>query len=136
MMRDGFEVSGFDGHAPRNLELSQMPRPFAIGGIRADAWGQRMPDQLLALGEAKTFADVDTKHTREQLQVLGRTRMKGSKLYCPLYVAVPRSAAKKLDRVLIDTALIRQKHIVRLHVPDVLLEDCLNGAREIVRTSA
>lgn len=136
MIRDGFEVSGFDGRAPRGVEFSQMPRPMVIEGVRADAWGQRIPDQLLAVGEAKTVTDVDTKHTREQLKVLGRIRMKGFKVYCPLYVAVPRSAAYKLDRVLIDTGLISEKHIVRLHIPDVLLEDCPDGARETFRTSA
>jgi hypothetical protein len=49
---------------------------------------------------------------------------------CPLYLAVPRSSAYDLDRVLIDTGLIGSKHIVRIHVPDILLVESTHVARQ------
>lgn len=136
MVRDGFVVSGFDGSAPRDRSWSALPTPFTLNGVRADAWGQRPGDGLIAFGEAKTARDVDTAHTRQQLAVLARTRMKGASVPCPVYIAIPRSAAYDLDRVLIDVGLIRTKNIIRLHVPEVLIEEYPHAAREGYRTSA
>lgn len=136
MVRDGFVVSGFDGRAPRGMEWSSLPAPFSYGGIRADAWGQRRASKLLAFGEAKTFADIDNAHTRQQLKILGRIQMKGIHIPCPLYIAIPRSAVYELDNVLIDVGLLGARHIVRLHVPDVLLRDTVYEPNEDSRTSA
>lgn len=136
MEKDGFIVSGFDGRAPRGEEWSQLPRPFLLKGVRADAWGHRSLDQLIAFGEAKTFHDVDTAHTRQQLETLGKTRMMGSKNYCPLYIVVPRSAVYELDRVLIDVGLVRAKNVVRLHIPDVFVEEGSHGSRQSYNTPA
>ena len=116
MTRDGFVVSGFDGLAPRGLEWTALPTPFEFRGVRADAWGQRTAGRLIAFGEAKTVDDVDTHHTRQQLAILGKTRMKGVGTPCPLYVGVPLSAVYDLDRVLIDVGLLGAKHVIRVHV--------------------
>lgn len=136
MVKDGFIVSGFDGTAPRGNEWSSLPVPFTLEGVRADAWGLRQRDRSIAFGEAKTFDDIDTIHTRRQLRVLGKTKMKGSTAFCPFYIAIPHSAVYELDRVLIDVGLLRAKNLVRVHVPDVLLKDTLNVARETYRTPA
>jgi hypothetical protein len=136
MVMDGFIVSGFDGRAPRGEEWSSLPTPFIFHGVRADVWGQREQDQVVAFGEAKTFHDIDTAHTRRQLEVLGKTKMKGAKVGCPLYIAVPHSAVYELDRVLIDVGLLRAKNVVRLHIPDVYVEEALHGSRQSSRTAA
>lgn len=136
MVKDGFVVAGFDGHAPRGEEWSSLPIPFTYHGIRADAWGQREQDQMIAFGEAKTSRDIDTVHTRRQLEVLGKTRKKGAKDCCFLYIAVPNSAVYELDRVLIDVGLLRAKNVVRLHIPDILIEEASNGSRQSYCTSA
>jgi hypothetical protein len=136
MVKDGFVISGFDGRAPRGQEWSALPMPFTIRSIRPDAWGQREHDQLIAFAEAKTFHDVDTAHTRQQLETLGNLRIKGTSAACPIYVAVPRSAVYELDRVLIDIGLLRAKHLVRLHIPDVFVEEASHGSRQALRTSA
>jgi hypothetical protein len=136
MVKDGFVVSGFDGRAPRGEEWSLLPSPFVFHGVRADAWGQRDQDKMIAFGEAKCFHDIDNHHTRRQLRVLGRTRMKGTKGCCPLYIAVPHSAVYELDRVLIDIGLLGAKNLVRLHIPDVVLEEAWHGSRESYGTSA
>ena len=134
MVKDGFIVSGFDGSAPRGEEWSSLPAPFTFGRVRADTWGQRERGQMIAFGEAKTFHDIDTIHTRRQLEVLGKTKMKASTAYCPLYIAVPHSAVYELDKVLIDVGLLRAKNLMRVHVPDVFLKDTLHGTRENYRT--
>ena len=136
MVKDGFIVSGFDGCAPRGEEWSSLPTPFTFRGVRADVWGQREQDPMIAFGEAKTFHDIDTPHTRRQLEVLGKTKMKGEKVCCPLYIAVPHSAVYELDHVLIDVGLLRAKNLVRLHIPDVFVEKTSYGARQSYRTSA
>jgi hypothetical protein len=136
MVKDGFIVSGFDGCAPRGEEWSSLSSPFIFRGVRADTWGQRRHDQMIAFGEAKSFHDIDTPHTRRQLDVLGKTRMKGTTVCCPLYIAVPRSAAYELDRVLIDTGLLRARNLVRLHIPDVFVEKASYGSHQSYRTSA
>ena len=130
MVKDGFIVSGFDGSAPRGEEWSSLPTPFTFHGVRADVWGQRKQDQMVAFGEAKTFHDIDTAHTRRQLEVLGKTKMKGAKVCCLLYIAVPHSAVYELDRVLIDVGLLRAKNLVRLHIPDILVEEASHGSRQ------
>ena len=40
-----------------------------------------------------------------------------------LYLAIPRSAAPALDRVLAELGLVGARELVRVHVPDILLED-------------
>ena len=136
MVKDGFVVAGFDGRAPRGAEWSSLPSPFTFNGVRADVWGGREYDRLIAFGEAKTFHDIDTAHTRRQLEVLGKTKMKRAKTHCPLYIAVPRSAVYELDRVLIDVGLLRAKNVVRLHIPDVLVEEASYGSSQSYRISA
>ena len=130
MAKDGYVVSGFDGRAPRGDEWDALPRPFNIRGVRPDAWGQHADDQTIAFAEAKTFNDVDTAHTRQQLEILGKVRMKGPKTVCPIYIAVPRSAVYELDRVLIDVGLLRAGNLVRLHIPDVFLQEASHGSRQ------
>ena len=117
-------------HSARDRSWSNLPAPLTFNGVRADAWGQRPRGDLIAFGEAKTADEVDTLHTREQLTMLGHTRMKSAAVPCPVYIAIPRSAAYYLDRVLIDVGLIRAENIIRLHVPDVLIEEYAHGSRQ------
>lgn len=120
MLADGFSIAGFDGGTNEALEFSHLPAPFELKGVRADAWGIDDSTGLIGFAEAKTARDINNKHTRKQLRILGRASMRGS--LCPLYLAVPRACAYDLDRVLIDTGLIGARHVRRIHVPDVLLE--------------
>jgi hypothetical protein len=122
MVADGFVVTGFDGHVDQGEAFGALPRPSAICGIRADAYGVHQRECLVGLAEAKTASDIDNAHTRAQLRVLGFARMRGSAVSCPLYIAIPRSRAYALDRVLIDVDLIGKSHVRRIHVPDILLE--------------
>ena len=51
----------FSGTAPRGHEWSSLPMPFTFHGVRADVWGQRAQDKMIAFGEAKTLStDIDT----------------------------------------------------------------------------
>jgi hypothetical protein len=120
MLADGFSIAGFDGATGEAIELSGLPAPFELEGVRADAWGIENETGLIGFAEAKTARDINNNHTRKQLRILGRARVRGS--LCPLYLAVPRACAYDLDRVLIDTGLIGARHIRRIHVPQVLLE--------------
>lgn len=125
MQADGFTTSGFDGRARQGGLWNALPAPFPIAGLRPDAWGLRERDALLAIAEAKTAADINSAHTRQQLSMFGRVRVgSGSERRpCPLYVAIPRSGVRLLDRVLAQLGLAGASHIVRIHVPDILLQD-------------
>ncbi len=131
MNADGFMLGGFEASARQAGIWNSLPIPFALKGVRPDAWGLRARDSLLALAEAKTSNDVDTRHTRDQLRVFGFTHLTNDPRPCPLYVAVPRSCAGLLDRVLSDLRLISARHVVRLHIPDVLLSEQRDGSQEI-----
>ncbi len=122
MLADGFEIVGFDGPTKYSVEFDALAAPSPLHGVRADACGIHNESRLVGFAEAKTAADIDNRHTRAQLRVLGYTRMRSGDR-CPLYLAIPRGAAYSLDRVLIDVGLIGARHVRRLHVPEALLTD-------------
>lgn len=121
MMADGFRITGFDGCIDQAGDLSHLPAPAELEGVRADACGVSPADGTFGFVEAKTRDDIENQHTRQQLRVLGYARMRDGRTRCPLYIAIPRSCAYALDRVLIDVGLIGSKHVRRIHVPDILL---------------
>jgi hypothetical protein len=125
MEADGFAVAGFDGQAPQGGAWNAMPAPFSLAGLRPDAWGVREDDALLAFAEAKTADDIDNPHTCKQLSAFARARISSGdeSRRCPLYVAIPRSAAHLLDRVLARIGLAGASNVIRIHVPDILLQD-------------
>jgi hypothetical protein len=93
-----------------------------IGGVRPDAYGRHKRNGSMAFVEAKTEMDIDNRHTRRQLGQLAKTSVRPEGMPCELYIVIPRSAAYKLDKVLIDLSLINAKHIRRIHVPSVLIQ--------------
>ncbi len=117
MAYDGFLVAGYEGSSEQGGFWNALGAPPTLAGARPDAWGYH--GERVAVAEAKTLADIDTRHTREQLKRFARLRTVDG--FCRLYVSIPRSAAPILDRVLADLGLISAPNIVRLHVPDVLL---------------
>jgi hypothetical protein len=118
MAVDGFLVSNCDGSIPQGGHWNQLPLPPEVRGFRADACGVLPRTGEFAFGEAKTYEDIDTPHTRKQLRVFGYLKHRDGTKMCRLYFAVPRSAADALDRVLRDVGLLGAPHIVRLHIPD------------------
>ena len=129
MTRDGFVLTGFDGPAPYAGRWNQLPPPFSIAGVRCDATAVSPETDEIAVGEAKTAEDLATDHTHHQLRILGGLVDKRSGALCPLYIAVPRSVVYELDRALIATGLIGARHVIRLHIPDVLLQESVHVAR-------
>lgn len=119
MARDGFRLAGYDGVSGQGGEWNDLKSPPALDGVRPDAWGY--DGERVALAEAKTARDIDTAHTRMQLLTFAHLKTRDAGAPCRLYLAVPRSAAPALDRVLAELALAGMREIVRLHVPDVLL---------------
>lgn len=126
MTADGFLVAGCDGSVPQGGLWNGLPRPPELGGVRPDAYGIAPATGKFAFGEAKTCRDIDTPHTRKQLRVFGRLMHREGRMACRLYIAVPRSAAGVLDRVLCQVGLQGARHVVRLHIPDCLVTDNRN----------
>ena len=123
MAADGFLVAGCDGSVPQGGLWNTLPRPPEVAGVRPDAYGIAPETGKLAFGEAKTPQDIDTAHTRKQLRVFGRLMQHEGRATCRLYIAVPRSAACSLDRVLCQVGLLGAQHVIRLHIPDCLLTE-------------
>jgi hypothetical protein len=123
MAADGVVLSGCDGSLPQGGLWNALPRPSELAGVRPDACGVLPTTGEFAVGEAKTAADIDTGHTRKQLRVFGKLRLKDGTTPCRLYIAVPRSAASALDRVLGQVGLLRAGHVVRLHIPDCFVSE-------------
>ena len=119
MASDGFCLAGYEGASDQGGEWNDLTNPPTLAGVRPDAWG--FDGERVAFAEAKTARDIDTAHTRVQLLIFARTRMKDTAAACRLYLAIPRSAAPLLDRVLAELRLVGLPDIVRLHIPDVLL---------------
>jgi hypothetical protein len=121
MTVDGFLVLGCDGSSPQDGLWGSLPWPFEMRNRRPDLCGLAPESGAIAIGEAKTWNDIDTAHTRSQLQVFGRVKIRSTESPCRLYLAVPRSAACTLDRVLGDLGLLGARHVSRLHIPDCFI---------------
>jgi hypothetical protein len=119
MAYDGFRIVGYDGTSAQGGVWNELRAPPTIEGVRPDAWGS--DGVCIAFAEAKTASDIDTEHTRIQLRMFARLREESPGARCRVYLAIPRSTAHLLDRVLREVGLIGAADIVRLHVPDILL---------------
>jgi len=127
MTEDGFVVAGFDGTAERGGWFNTLPMPFVLGAHRPDAWGADEDGSLIAFAEAKSAGDILAARTVDQLRTFGKVRMKSGRP-CPLYVAVPREAAPKLDAALRAAGLASARNVIRLHVPEILLKERSHAA--------
>ncbi len=123
MTADGFLVLGCDGSSPRDGLWGSLPWPFEVRNRRPDLCGVVPESGEIAIGEAKTSDDIDTPHTRSQLRVFGRMQNRSKEIPCRLYIAVPRSAACSLDRVLADVGLLGARHVSRIHIPDCFIRE-------------
>jgi hypothetical protein len=121
MVWDGYRVAGYDGKSELGGAWNELAPPPILSGVRPDAFGFDTHTGRVALAEAKTAEDILTAHTRLQLKTYVRIRTVTGEA-CWLYIAVPRSAAPFLDRVIAEVTLSLTNEIIRVHVPDVLLK--------------
>jgi hypothetical protein len=122
MVQDGYIVVGLDGQVPRGEGMRRLPQPPVVAGVRPDVWGYDPHTGEVALGEAKSLDDVDNAHTRAQLRAFAATLSRVTGTPCRMYLAVPRSASRRLERVLGCAGLLKTKRIVQLPIPDCMLE--------------
>jgi hypothetical protein len=121
MNYDGFIVAACDGPMPQGGIWNALRASWKAGAFRPDASGLSR-DGRIAIGEAKTAADIDNEHTRAQLRVFGSVAGENPSRG-RLYLSVPRSAAWRLDRVLASLGLAGASHVVRLQVPDCMISE-------------
>jgi hypothetical protein len=129
MCADGFVLGGFEAPVPQGGAWNALPPPFELKGFRPDGWGIRLDESLFGFAEAKSLGDLDTVHTRSQLKTFGHVEIRATGKRCPVYVAVPRSGARLLDRVLKDVGLLGAAHLTRIEVPDALLREVRDDCR-------
>ncbi|MFB6418558.1 hypothetical protein [Bradyrhizobium tunisiense] len=127
MSADGFGVVAFDGIAGQAGRWNDLPTPFPLHGRRPDAVGLDAGGSL-AFCEAKIGNDILCRRTREQFEIFGRLKMRGSSVICPLYVAVPREQAPLLDQALVRAGIAGARNIVRMHIPEILIGSRSNAA--------
>jgi hypothetical protein len=123
MQADGFIPIAYDGALPQFDCQRRLQYPPIVSGIRPDAFAFSPSNGVFAFGEAKTVFDVESTHTRQQLLSYARMAGLGRDDHARLYIVVPRSASKVLDRVLAEVGLITAKQLRRMHVPDCFVED-------------
>jgi hypothetical protein len=105
MSWDGYWIAGFDGQRVPRDDWNRLPPPPIFRGVRPDVWGYDDDGTKMAIGEAKTGEDVDTAHTHVQLRIFKQMRAPTG-VRCRLYIAVPHSSMRALDRVLARLGLI------------------------------
>src|SRR5258708_3165119 len=123
MQADGYVPVACDGKVTQLDCERNLHAPPTFASFRPDACGVSPITGAFAFGEAKTPQDIDTAHTRRQLRVFSSISVRKTGEVCRLYVAVPRSEAHVLDRVLAKLGLIGAPHIKSMHIPDCLLEE-------------
>ena len=121
MAQDGYRVTNVDGAVPQGGYLNQLNGSLSLGDLRPDVWGVAK-DGSIALGEAKTRDDVPSAHTVAQLRRFCAFRPSPGNPAARLYVGVPRSCTKLLDHALQRAGMAAARNVVRLHIPDVILE--------------
>jgi len=126
MTADGFIVSGCEGSLPESDLWNRLPGTPTFASVRPDVWGFAPTTGEFAFGEAKCSDDIVNVHTRKQLLVLGQLLRRDTRTACRLYVAVCRSDALALDRILAQTGLLRAPNVVRLHIPDCFITEGRN----------
>jgi hypothetical protein len=120
MAQDGFTVTNVDGPVPQGGALGPVRASPNIGEARPDVVGVTREGRV-ALGEAKTGDDVFNEHTVGQLLAFASvTSRPGGP--ARLYVGVPQSAVRDLDRALRVAGLLASPAVIRLHIPDCMLE--------------
>jgi hypothetical protein len=118
MTADGYIVSGCDGRTPQGGLWNALASPFVIAGVRPDLWAVSPTSGRIAIGEAKTPNDIVNGHTRHQLSVFARLLQTKDNSLCRVYLAVPRSAATLLNRMLRGLNMEKDEHVVCIYVPD------------------
>lgn len=123
MQVDGYIPVACDGKVTQLDCERKLHAPPTFASFRPDACGVSPTTGAFAFGEAKTPQDIDTAHTRRQLIVFSSISEKSSGEVCRLYIAIPRSEAHVLDRVLAELGLIGAPNIESVYIPDCLLEE-------------
>lgn len=126
MQADGYVPIACDGKVTQLDCERKLHAPPTFASFRPDACGVSPTTGAFAFGEAKTPQDIDTAHTRHQLSVFSSISEKKSGEACRLYLAIPRSEAHVLDRVLAELGLTGAANIKSVYIPDCLLEKDLN----------
>lgn len=121
MTNDGFVPLAWDGALP-HFQSAVLGRSPQFMNLRPDAVGVDPRSKRTAFCEAKTWNDIETRHTQQQLQAFSSLSSRTDKGPSRLYIAIPRSAAPALDRVLAKIGLAGDPNVTRLHIPDCLLE--------------
>lgn len=122
MQADGYVPVACDGKVTQLDCERKLHVPPTFASFRPDACGVSPTTGAFAFGEAKTPQDIDTAHTRRQLNVFSSISERRTGEVCRLYIAVPRSEAHVLDRVLCELGLIDAPHIRSVYIPECLLE--------------
>jgi hypothetical protein len=119
MAQDGFVPAACDGPMPQGGVWNELCPSWKLGAFRPDAWGTSVDGRRVAICEAKSSDDILNPHSRSQLAVFGSfVRRRGR-----LYLAVPRSDAWRLDKILASLGLAGAPFVVRIHVPDCFLSE-------------
>lgn len=92
------------------------PKPPAVGAFRPDVYAISTPPAMAIIGEAKTSADLDTQHTRDQFHAYLRHLLMHHRSF--LIVAVPWQLVRRARYL----ATVAQHDIAETQTKIVILD--------------
>ena len=125
MRTKGYEIISFDGNESLITNIS-LKAPPTIKRHRPDVIGINVTNRRICIGEAKTTSDLNSTRTKEQLLDYA-TLLTKSRRNCELIIGIPKSAEKKLRKLLEELNLANMSNVSYVWMPD----EFLGGKNEI-----
>lgn len=119
MRKKGYEIVSVDGNCSKISDLKFLIPP-TLKRHRPDIIGFNRENGSICIGEAKSYGDVSSQRTKEQLQDFS-TIITTSNEQVELIVGIPLSQEDKLNKVFRELDLINKKNILVLKIPDAVL---------------
>ena len=115
--KDNFNIIYFDGKY-QDVDTKKFDIPPKIINHRPDIIGE-IENKFFCIGEAKTEADLFTERTKNQ--IIDFFSLISINDTNKLFLGIPLSAKKDLEKLLANIGLLYQKQIDIIYIPDNLL---------------
>lgn len=117
MREEGYDVIAFEGDYTKIGDI-RYRIPFSIKKHRPDIIGISKDKSRICIGEAKTFEDLLSKRTKEELSDFANIKIEDLK--CKLIIGVPKSSESLLKQILQNIEIYENPNISYLLIPEEL----------------
>jgi hypothetical protein len=120
MRKKGYEIVSADGNCSKISDLKFLITP-TLKRHRPDIIGYNRENGGICIGEAKSYGDISSQRTKEQLQDFS-TIITTSNESIELIIGIPVSQEDELNGLLRGLDLANKKNILVLKIPDAVLQ--------------